>query len=756
MILTRLHFFGETGSIPLSDCIPVQQDEKKSNVAGSILLLFLCLLCLSSAAQKKNDAFRLNIHKTGTPIKVDGVGNDPAWQETEVASDFFMVLPMDTSKARVRTEVRMTYDDQNLYLLATCFHAVPGPYYVESLRRDFVFGKNDNFLLFLDPFDDQTNGFSFGANAAGAQWDGTMFGGGSVDLMWDNKWVSVVKNDTDKWVLEMAIPFTTIRYKKGVREWGINFSRLDLKTTEKSSWAPIPRQFPTASLAYTGILVWDNPPPEPGANISVIPYLLGRTIRDYETGKPSTQQTKIGGDVKLGITSSLNLDLTVNPDFSQVEVDRQVTNLDRFELFFPERRQFFLENGDLFANFGYSTIRPFFSRRIGLGVPIHAGARLSGRLNKDWRIGLMDMQTARVKESGLPSQNFAIVSLQRRVASRSNISFLFVNKQSVNYDSHPDSATPLYSLYNRNVGLEYNLASANNIWTGKAMVLKSFAPGRSGRNMVQAAHIQYNSRRWNLLLQEEYVGQNYTAEVGYVPRNGYFRVNPIAGHLFFPKRGKILSHGPRVNVSYFFNEDLRRTDNLNMFFYTLNFRNQSSFSLALIDEFVHLLQPFDPTNFGKDTLARGTLHHWNAWRTEFISKPQSLFTYSFNTRMGSYYAGGTRLNITGEVGYRFQPFVSVQLSASYNDIRLPEPWNRTTFWLAGTNVDITMTNTLFFSTFLQYNQQSKNININSRFQWRYQPASDLFLVYTDNYFPAPLAVRNRAVVLKLTYWWNKR
>jgi hypothetical protein len=205
---------------------------------------------------------------------------------------------------------------------------------VESLKRDFSFLKNDNFLLFIDPFDDRTNGFSFGANAAGAQWDGTMYEGGKVDLSWDNKWLSVVKNYDDKWVFEAAIPFKTIRYKKGVREWGINFSRNDLKSKEKSSWAPVPRQFPTASLAYTGVLIWDEPPPDPGPNISLIPYVLGGLSKDYENKTPLSTRHQIGMDAKIGITSSLNLDLTVNPDFSQVDADQQVINMIRYELFF--------------------------------------------------------------------------------------------------------------------------------------------------------------------------------------------------------------------------------------------------------------------------------------------------------------------------------------------------------------------------------------------------------------------------------------
>jgi len=171
------------------------------------------------------------------------------WFNASPAKDFYMVLPMDTSMANVRTEVRMAYDDKHLYLIAVCYTALPGPYMVESLRRDFAFGKNDNFLLFMDPFDDQTNGFSFGANAAGAQWDGLMYEGGKVDLSWDNKWTSVVKNYDDKWVFEAAIPFKSIRFKKGITRWGINFSRLDLKTTEKSSWAPVPRRTTSQSMS---------------------------------------------------------------------------------------------------------------------------------------------------------------------------------------------------------------------------------------------------------------------------------------------------------------------------------------------------------------------------------------------------------------------------------------------------------------------------------------------------------------------------
>ncbi len=718
------------------------------------LLVFSVLLCsLLSKAQKINYSRQLQIKETNAPVKIDGSEDDAAWEAAAAATGFQMVLPMDTSKARVLTAVKMSYDRENLYLLAVNYHAPGQPFMVESMKRDFIFGKNDNFLLFMDPFDDKTNGFSFGANAAGAQWDGVMYEGGKVDLSWDNKWRSEVKYYEDRWVFEAAIPFKSIRYKKGITEWGINFSRLDIIKAEKSSWAPVPRQFPTASLAYTGTLVWDKAPPDPGTNISIIPYVLGGVSRNYEAKTPADFKTAIGGDAKIALSSALNLDLTINPDFSQVEVDRQVTNLDRFELFFPERRQFFLENGDLFANFGYNNIRPFFSRRIGLNVPINYGARLSGKLNKDWRIGLMNMQTASQQSRELPAQNFTVLALQRRVFSRSNIGILMVNKQSLNYNP-PDTAKFRYSPYNRNIGLEYNLASRNNQWTGKVLFLKSFSPGSPAASWSQAANLLYSTRHWSLSWQHEYVGKQFIAETGYVPRNNYIKLNPAIGYLFLRKEGNLLSHGPKFSSTHYYDTKMRQTDFESFMAYGFNFRSQSTGTLWVAHNYVELLAPFDPTNFKGDTLARGTKHNWNAFGTEYISKPQRRFTFGFSTRYGGYYSNGKRLNITTDLGFRFQPYVNIALNTSYNYIDLPQPWGKTTFWLIGPRVDLTLTNTLFFTTFLQYNDQLKNINLNTRLQWRYKPASDLFVVYTDNYYTAPLFVRNRALVVKFTYWWN--
>ena len=726
--------------------------------------LALFILSLTSLytlnAQKKNAGVKYFIHKTIDPIEIDGLMKESTWKNAALASQFTMVLPMDTSKATVPTEVRLAYDVNNLYILAICHKSGSQEDMIESLKRDWSFGKNDNFIVFMDTYGDLTNGFAFGSNAVGAQWDGTMYDGGSVDLNWDNKWISVVTNDSSKYIWEAAIPFNSIRYKKGIQEWGINFSRNDLKTTEKSSWAPIPRQFPTASLSYTGTLVWDAPLPEHQNNFSLIPYFKSSLSKEFatntgiKTNTPSVFNKDFGIDAKLSISSSMNLDLTIHPDFSQVEVDRQVTNLSRFELFFPEKRQFFLENADLFSSLGFANIRPFFSRRIGLNTSIDFGARLSGRVDKNWRIGVMDMKTSLDQTTASPAQNFAVVALQRKLFKKSSIELFYIDKTAINFDKNNLSANS-GNEYNRNIGFEFNLAPSNNTWTGKTILIKSFTPHKIGKDFLNAASLQYSNRNWIASWQHEIVGNNYNAEVGYVPRNNYIKFTPTLTRLFFPKSGAILSHGPQLINTVYFNTGLDQTDHSSILNYLITFRNKSTLSGILQNEYVELLAPFDPTRIGKQPLAAHTKHQWNSAGIDIISAPQHKLTYLFSSRYGGYYADGNLLSLSGSIGYRIQPYVNIDVAATYNHIKLPAPWGSNHFFLLGPKIDITMTNKLFLTTFFQFNEQTKNINFNTRLQWRYKPVSDLFIVYTDNYYIGPVFVKNRAVALKFTYWWNK-
>ena len=721
------------------------------NLKLRIFALFIYYLSFSSSllAQINFDDFQIEIKKTNEDIIIDGILNENTWKEAAVGKDFFMITPIDEGRARQFSEARIAFDDSFLYIAVIFFNnAIQGDYVVESLQRDFSFGKNDNFLVALDPFDNQTTGFAFGLNAYGAQWDGTMFNGRNVDLNWDTKWYSEVQFDEEKWICEIAIPFKSIRYEEGNQRWGINFSRLDLKASEKSSWAPVPRQFPSVSLAYAGALLWNTPPPPQGKNISLIPYLSNNRVYTNTTDTENT--IKLGGDLKYTLTSALNLDLTLNPDFSQAEVDQQVTNLDRFELFFPERRQFFLENADLFSNFGYKTLRPFFSRRIGLNVPIIGGARLSGNLDENWRIGLMDIQTQKEESLGLSSENFGVFSLQRKVLDRSNISMIFVNKQELNGNTEIEKPK-----YNRNVGIEYNYFSTDNLWDGKILFLKSFDSMKDNRGAVFASHIGYQSTRWNWRIQQEYVARSYDAEVGFVPRKNYIKLETLGGHLFYTdSETSLLSHGPQLKRTYFFDSEFGKKDQIEEYKYLLNFKNRSRLSISWSKNFIELLSDFDPIRTQIASLKKGSTHHWSSFNASYDSKPQNRFTYALGVLTGGYYNQGKRSAFLSELGYRFQPLLEINTVANYNRIELPQPWNTNSFWLLGIKANLTLSNKLFFSNLYQYNEQLGLWNFNSRLQWRYKPASDLFLVFNSNEMKIPEMSNGWNLTLKINYWLN--
>jgi len=714
------------------------------------ILIILVFYLNHSQGQINFKNYNLTIRKTVDKIKIDGELNELSWKSADVAKDFFMITPVDTEKATQFSEARVSFDEDFFYIAIIFFNnTVKGNYVIESLKRDFSFGKNDNFLVAIDPFINQTTGFAFGLNAYGAQWDGTMYDGRRVDLNWDSKWYSKVKFDEDKWICEIGIPFKSIRYNENNSIWGINFSRLDLKASEKSSWAPVPRQFPSVSLAYTGSLVWEDPPPKQVNNISLIPYGASNSTMINE--KINKNNIKVGGDLKYNLTSALNLDVTLNPDFSQAEIDRQVTNLDRFELFFPERRQFFLENADLFSNFGYQTIRPFFSRRIGLNVPIIGGVRISGNLDEKWRLGLMTIQTQKDENLSLSANNFSVLSLQKKVFNRSNLNLIYVNKQELNsFDIRNFN-----SSYNQNIGLEFNYFSEDNFWNGKLLYLKSFDNEEFNKGSVFASHIGYQSINWNLLLQQEYISEDYFAEVGFVPRKNYFKIQAKAAYLNYTKdKTSLLSHGPSLNQTYFFDTLFENKDKLTTLQYRFNFINRSRLSISFRNQFVKLLSGFDPLRTGISELKADSEHTWNNFTISYNSKPQNRFTYSIETIAGGYYSKGKRKAILSELSYRFQPFLELNSVINYNQIKLPYPWKENSFWLLGFKANLTFTKTIFFTNLFQFNEQLGLWNFNSRFQWRYKPASDIFLVFNSNEIIFPSISTGWNLTFKINYWLN--
>ncbi|KAF0237658.1 MAG: hypothetical protein FD181_1715 [Prolixibacteraceae bacterium] len=690
-----------------------------------------------------NKDFIYNIKKLQSEIVIDGVIEEHDWLVAQKAGNFRLVLPIDTGYAAQKSEIMMAYDSKALYIAQIFYDTIPGKRIMESFRRDFNFGSNDNLLIFFDTFLDQTNGFSFGVSASGAKWDGLMSGGSRMTLDWDTKWESETKQNPGKWVTEMRIPFKSFRYPAGSQLWNVNFSRLDLKSNQKSSWAPVPRQFPTASLAYTGVMKFDGPLPKPKPQISFIPYIFGSYANDFESGIGAEYRKDFGFDAKIGISTAINLDLTYNPDYAQVEVDQQVTNIDRFELFFPEKRQFFLENSDLFSGFGDRNITPFFSRRIGLDAPVLAGARLSGKIGNDWRIGFINMATEKSEEA--LSRNFTVASVQKKIFARSNVGFIFVNKE---YFNQPADTT----MYNRVAGFDYNLASRDNVWDGKFFYHRSFQPGNPAKQFAQGASLSYSTKHVQLEMVQRSVGDNYRAEVGYIQRTGYNFINPEISYLFVPNK-RIVSHGPEVDFRYYYDPGFHKIEHENVISYQFEFHNGSNLEFGYIDTYVELEEDFDPTRTSNAYLPAGSKYNFGGGFVHYMSTRKTLFNWNAEAVKGTFYSGNMRY-ISGELGYRIQPYINMSVNFNYTDMDLGEPFERTKLWLVGPKMDVTFTDKLFWTTFVQYNEQVDNMNINMRLQWRYQPVSDIFLVYTDNFIPGSWASRNRALVLKMTYWLN--
>ncbi len=766
----------------------------------SFLFRFACLFllfCLTShvshaqlsTATADDERYTLHIGRTQTPIKLDGQLDEPVWKTAGMARSFFQFFPFDTSFAKLPTEVRVTFDANFLYVGVVVTQPRKS-YITRSLKRDFDPGSSDVFGINIDPFKDKLNGFHFAVTPYGVQREGLIANGSDLTFDWDNKWYAEVQNFDDHWTAEIAIPFKTLRYRQveGQNTWRINFTRNTLQQNETSSWRPVPRQFRPNTLAFTGLLVWDDAPPKPGPNVSLIPYTSARFTHDFEQQTPSTAGLQVGGDAKIAITPSLNLDLTINPDFSQVEVDKQQTNLSRFELSYPEKRQFFLENSDLFGTFGFPPSRPFFSRRIGIvsktsqritaegdtlqytnnvNVPILFGARLSGRLDKNWRVGFLTMQTGSVpniNSSGgsLAAANYTVGIIQRRIFGRSTIGAILVNKQNfMSDDQRNNSDSP--ASFNRVFGLEYNLYSKDNKWQGEAYYHRSISPKESTADaQTGAAFLGYTTNRWQITTGGIYIGKNYRAEVGYVPRRGYVGTFPSIQYTIYPKNPKI---SKVINNWGFGNEndirfnlsEYRLTDRSNSIYVFASFQNQANGFVGLSNGYTYLFSPYDPTNTGGVELPAGNGYLSHSFFSQFGSNARRNLSGTTRLEVGIDY-GGQYVTIQSKLTYRYQPYGVFAIDCNYTSIQLPKPYNSADLWLIGPRAELSFSRSVFFSTFLQYNTQANNFNINSRLQWRFRPVSDMFLVYTDNYFSEGLLhgpqPKNRALVLKVTYWLN--
>ncbi len=743
-------------------------------------IFFLANLSLAQVNKIEENIPDIHINYITEDITLDGSLEEPIWQRLQSATNFAQYFPSDTTSADGQTEIYMCYDDEFLYVAAVCYSS-DNDFVVRSMKRDYGFGQNDNVSLIFDTFNDNTNAFLFGINAIGARREALISGGGrnrrNFDPSWDNKWYgdAQIYEDENKWIGEVAIPFKAIRFNENNAYWRFNCYRQDLQNAEITSYVNIPRNYVLMNMNYMGKMVWEKPLEKQGTNISVIPYVSANVNRDFEDVLESKTQSSfgVGGDVKVGITSGLNLDLTVNPDFSQVEVDQQVTNLDRFEIFFPERRQFFQENADLFGGFGSSQMNPFFSRRIGIALDtasglniqnqVFYGARLTGKINDNLRIGILNMQTASDDKNDLPSFNYSVVSLEQKVSQKSSVAFLGLNKQAFNSESFAGS----YDSYNRLIGTEYRFASKSELFNGKISYLHALSESEKSNNYAHLAQFNYNSRAIGVEWEHNLIGNGFDAELGFIPRKDILRINPLFVYRLYPENKKISRYEIGVSMNSFYklgNDEssivtsFKNVDNTYRLFMSGSFQDNGRFNINLRYFDIFLLNDFDPTRVQEDDvfLSAGTSHQYIAFDASYNSNNRSKLTYRINPQFGQFF-NGFRYGSSVRLDYRIKAYGTVGINVNYNKIELDAPFVPVDLWLIGPQFDLSFSKEIFFRTFIQYNNQSENLNINARFQWRYSPASDLFIVYTDNYLVdsiSQLEKRNRALVLKLTYWLN--
>lgn len=698
------------------------------------------------------------------PITVDAVLDEAVWAEAEAATNFWQHFPTDSLQAKQQAEIKMLFDDRNLYV-GIKVNSANDEYIIPSLRRDFRASGNDNISLLFDTFNDGTNAFFFGTNPMGVLREALISGGGAevsgFDTSWDTKWIGeTIKHDT-YYIVEWMIPLSAFKYREGETKWRFNSYHFDTKDNERNTWINIPQNQPIFSLAYMGDMIFEKPLGKSKAPISIIPYVNALVGKDYETNT-STSDFKFGGDIKMTLGNSLNLDLTVNPDFSQVEVDQQVVNLTRFEISLPERRQFFIENSDLFSTFGDDRdSNPFFSRRIGIAKDINgnsilndiiAGVRLSGKINSNTRIGVLSMQTAEDVANEIPTTNNSVLTVQQKMFSRSNLSVMFINKQATkDYDFLENT-----KRYNRVIGIDYNLASANNTWVGKYFIHKSFSPDVDDKDMSAGASTSYNSRNWNFRAGAVFVGENYRSDLGFLRRTDVFKISPRIERVFWPKQGQVQKHSFSVMPFYLWRpgQDWENSDYTIVSSWNADFQNTTRLQLEMFNRFTRLYDAFDPTGSSDGTPLPAGDYYYTSYEASFNSDQRKQFSYNIGPSFGKFY-NGEKYSLQTQLTWRLQPFFSGSIQVNYDDIRLPDPYPDAKIWLIGPKLDVTFNKNLFWATFIQYSTQRENFSVNTRMQWRFAPLSDLFVVYNDNYFTDNVfAPRVRSFNVKLTYWLN--
>ena len=676
---------------------------------------------------------------------IDGdVLGDAAWDGVVSSTGFLQTTPDEGQPASERTEVRVAYDQETLYFGVICYVRDPNTIIVSDSRRDTPLNETDSFQIIIDTYLDKQNGFVFGTNPAGLEYDGQVvnegqgtarFGGsgrragqqqrgsgGGFNLNWDGVWQVRAQVSEIGWSVEFAIPFRTLRYPASTSQtWGINFQRNIRNRNERAFWAPLQRQFNIYRLSLAGELQDVAVPAQ--RNLKFTPYALGEAIR-RASDAATTAVGDFGADLKYSVTPSLTLDLTYNTDFAQVEVDEEQINLDRFNLFYPEKRPFFLENAGLFSVGVPGQLEVFFSRRIGIGdggeqVPIIGGGRLSGKVGNNTNIGFLNMQTESLNPTGSPSNNFTVARVRQDFVNRSNLGVMVVNRQATGSLAGDGD-------YNRSFAVDGRLG------IGQAGTISGFAAGTETPGVDADSHAyslaaNYESERYRLGAGFSEAAPNFNPEVGFFTRRGYRRMDGAFRTRFRPDNSwgvhELRPHSSHFTIWNFVTgqqeSQYTHIDN------AIEWENGYEVSTALNLTKEGVLEPFEI--FPDLIVPMGSYPH-SETQLRFNTNRGAPVSLRLETVIGGFF-GGNRLLMGPRLNVRAGETFNVQLAWDYNDIHLPAGSFETN--LVRLRVSYSFTTRMFAQALVQYNDRADIWSSNIRFALLSDANTGLFVVYND-------------------------
>jgi hypothetical protein len=708
---------------------------KLQNIGLFLSCAVLCLPLVGVAQERPTTPPEMAAYGLATAPVVDGdVLGDAAWTVVSPATDFWQTQPNDGQPATQRTEVYVGFTDTALYIGVVAYDDNRAGIIVTDSRRDSDLSNTDAFLVIIDGLMDRQNGFVFGTNAAGIEYDGQVikeatgsaanFGGGGFNKNWDGTWTVQSTIGEFGWSAEFEIPFRTLRYGSGENQaWGINFQRNIRRNNEVVFWAPLERNRNLYRISEAGTLHGVAPPTQ--RNLKITPYVLGKASRGGELDGTETDG-EFGFDVKYSITPSLTLDGTYNTDFAQVEVDELQINLDRFNLFFPEKRPFFLENAGLFSVGNPREVEMFFSRRIGISedgdvLPVEGGARLSGKIGDSTNVGLLYMATEGV-EGIAPGNDFSVARISQELPNRSSIGAIYTSRTG-------DGSYLVPSSDDHNRGYAFDAAwGIGDNFVLKGWLAKTDTPGLTGKDDAFSVEASYNSALWGADLSYTEVGEDFNPEMGFLARTEFRKIRA-----FLERRVRIadiwnlLEIRPHITYQAYWKFDDFQETGLLHFDAPMIWNSGAELHPALNFTTAGVIDAFEIV---EDVwIQPGTYDHEEI-SVQYFSDESKPFSYGLHAVVGGRF-GGDRVSIEPSIAYRIGETFRTELSINYNDYDLPVPNGEFTANLARWRISYSFTPKMQLQALVQYNEIDDVVGTNIRFSWLQSANSGLYLVYNE-------------------------